>query len=416
MSAENVSTLPPFRRSILALFFTTNMRLEFEPVMTAPPPVKPETLSNVVIADDFQNILNQGIAAAKNGDRENARQLLMQATELDSLSEDAWMWLASISDYPEELVAFLNNVLTVNPANDRAKKWLAETEALLSSSTAQSENFDLDLDAVEASSAFESISPERRATHVANCPFCADENDAASIQCKTCRATLSLSDIDNFFSNTPDRALIHEALAEMASEWDLNDLNEKELMAVGLGHLNLRNFDDGLRYLRELLDRSPNNVILSGQLNTLAIRRDEWQRQNEINDTKPKGKTILVVDDSATVRKLLSSKLEKSGHNVVCAADGVEGLEMISQCHPDLVFLDITMPRKDGYEVCKEIRADPASKDLPVVMISGKDGFFDKVRGKMAGASGFVAKPFGPEVLMKTLETHLAEKTPVMEQ
>jgi twitching motility two-component system response regulator PilG len=395
------------------------MRLEFDPAMAVPPPVMPAILNadDTSASANFITILKKGIAAATNGERENARQLLMQATEINSLSEDAWMWLASISDYPEELVAFLNNVLTVNPENERAKKWLAETESLIAKSTGHANEFENDLDTVEAVSVFESMPAVRRPANFANCPFCADENDAGVYQCKTCRATLSLSDIESFFSNAHvDRALIHEALAEMASEWNLDDLNEKELMAVGLGYLNVQKFDEGLIYFRELLDRDPNNVILAGQLNTLAIRIDETLRQNEINGSKPKGKTILVVDDSATVRKLLTSKLEKSGHNVVCAVDGVEGLEMIGACRPDLVFLDITMPRKDGYEVCKEIRSNPESKDLPIVMISGKDGFFDKVRGKMAGASGYVTKPFGPEMLMKTLETHLPALESTVEQ
>ena len=171
-----------------------------------------------------------------------------------------------------------------------------------------------------------------------------------------------------------------------------------------------QNFESGIKYLQEALRLDPNNVILSGQLNTIAIRLDEIHRQNEIHESMPKGRTILVVDDSATVRKLISGKLEKSGHTVVCAEDGVEGLARIAEKLPDLVLLDITMPRMDGYEVCKQIRANPASKDVPVVMISGKDGFFDKVRGRMAGTTGYVTKPFGPETLMKALETYLLQE------
>ncbi|MBK8466374.1 MAG: response regulator [Chloracidobacterium sp.] len=201
----------------------------------------------------------------------------------------------------------------------------------------------------------------------------------------------------------------------METEWNLDDLNDKELSALGIGHLNLRNFDAGQKYLHQLLRRDPNNVILAAQLNTIAIRLDEINRQSEIAESKPKGKTILVVDDSATVRKLLMSKLEKSGHNVVCAVDGVDALSKMAETLPDMVFLDITMPRKDGYEVCKEIRSNPAAKNLPVVMISGKDGFFDKVRGKMAGANGYVTKPFGPDALMKALETHLVADNTVAE-
>jgi len=141
-----------------------------------------------------------------------------------------------------------------------------------------------------------------------------------------------------------------------------------------------------------------------------VIRMDELRRQDESKDPRPKGRTILVVDDSATVRKLIAGKLEKSGHNVVCAEDGIEALTRMSEHAPDLVLLDITMPRMDGYEVCRQIRSNPNTKDIPVVMISGKDGFFDKVRGRMAGTTAYITKPFGPETLMKALETYLVEE------
>jgi twitching motility two-component system response regulator PilG len=123
-------------------------------------------------------------------------------------------------------------------------------------------------------------------------------------------------------------------------------------------------------------------------------------------------KRILVVDDSPTIRKLISGKLEKSGHEVICAEDGVEAIANVERAVPDLVLLDITMPRMDGYEVCKVIRGREATKDVPVIMISGKDGFFDKVRGRMAGASGYITKPFGPETLMKTVEACLNGEMP----
>ena len=116
---------------------------------------------------------------------------------------------------------------------------------------------------------------------------------------------------------------------------------------------------------------------------------------------------VLVVDDSPTVRKLIAGKLEKCGHEVHCTNDGVEAMERLAELQPDLVLLDINMPRMDGYQVCKLIRSNEATKDIPVIMISGKDGFFDKVRGKMAGSSGYITKPFGPETLMKTVESYL---------
>ncbi|RMG04500.1 MAG: response regulator [Acidobacteria bacterium] len=122
---------------------------------------------------------------------------------------------------------------------------------------------------------------------------------------------------------------------------------------------------------------------------------------------KIQGPLILVVDDSPTVRKLITTKLERSGYRVIQAIDGLDALEKINSAVPDLVLLDITMPNLDGYEVCKRIRSNEATKNIPVVMISGKDGFFDKVRGRMVGSSGYITKPFGPETLMKTVESYI---------
>lgn len=240
------------------------------------------------------------------------------------------------------------------------------------------------------------------------CVFCEAVNETQAFECGSCHAMLTVSDIESLLSNPrANSEAIQHAVTEMEGEWNLREFDENELTALGIGHLNLRNFESGFKYLQEASRLKPNDVIFSGQLNAIAIRLDEIRRQAETDDTAPKGKTILVVDDSPTVRKLISGKLEKSGHSVVCAVDGVEAMEKLGECMPDLVLLDITMPRMDGYEVCRQIRLNPAAELLPVVMISGKDGFFDKVRGRMAGATGYVTKPFGPETLMKALETYL---------
>jgi twitching motility two-component system response regulator PilG len=246
-----------------------------------------------------------------------------------------------------------------------------------------------------------------QADHVA-CAFCGSENGAHSFKCSNCQAVTSLSDTENLLANPyADFEQIHPAVMRMESEANIREFSNTELISLGTGHFNLRNYEAGLGYLHEASRRDPNNVVLSSQVNTLAIRVEEINHQHEIDESKPKGKTILVVDDSPTVRRLIAGKLEKSGHNVVCASDGVEALERMGEYMPDLVLLDITMPRMDGYEVCKQIRANPEAQNLPVVMISGKDGFFDKVRGRMAGTTGYVTKPFGPETLMKALETYL---------
>lgn len=241
------------------------------------------------------------------------------------------------------------------------------------------------------------------------CPFCKSENDAQAIACNTCLAVLTLADLELILANHhADKELLSKAVMEMESRKRNGQLDETELTTLGIGHLNLRNLQEGYDHLLQAAHLNPDNVVLSSQANALLIRIEEIRKQAEAQNGMVKGKTIVVVDDSPTVRKLIAGKLEKSGHEVHCCGDGVEAMDRLATLRPDLILLDITMPRMDGYQVCKLIRNDAATKDTPVVMISGKDGFFDKVRGRMAGCSGYITKPFGPETLMKAVESYLS--------
>ncbi|MEO8573975.1 MAG: response regulator [Pyrinomonadaceae bacterium] len=249
------------------------------------------------------------------------------------------------------------------------------------------------------------------------CPFCDQTNDAQVISCQACAAVLTLSDLELLLGNQNSNTMIlRHAVDDMERLRLSSEFGTAELVTLGLGHLNLRNFQTGFSCLQEASRLSPNNVVLGGQVNSLLIRLEEIKEQEAAHLKMPKGKSILVVDDSPTVRKLLAGKLEKSGHTVVCANDGVEALERLVHFVPDLVLLDIAMPRMDGYQVCKQIRSNEATRDVTVVMISGKDGFFDKVRGRMAGTTGYITKPFGPETLMKAVEMYLTGEAPELDE
>jgi twitching motility two-component system response regulator PilG len=111
-------------------------------------------------------------------------------------------------------------------------------------------------------------------------------------------------------------------------------------------------------------------------------------QENRPPSPKPRAKaTILVVDDSPTIRKLVSMTLESRGYCVVVACDGVDGLAKMHEGLPDLILSDISMPKLDGYQFCKAVKSNKDTKHIPVVMLSGNDGLFDKVRGKMAGSA-----------------------------
>jgi len=117
---------------------------------------------------------------------------------------------------------------------------------------------------------------------------------------------------------------------------------------------------------------------------------------------------ILVVDDSATVRKIVQLALRREGMQIVTASDGLSALSAVADEEPDLILLDIMLPRMDGYHVCRVIREKPEYRHIPIIMLSGKDGLFDKVRGRLAGSSEYMTKPFDTNELIRSVRKHLA--------
>ncbi|MBD1910831.1 MULTISPECIES: response regulator [unclassified Leptolyngbya] len=113
---------------------------------------------------------------------------------------------------------------------------------------------------------------------------------------------------------------------------------------------------------------------------------------------------VLVVEDSVTQREMITDLLKGSGLEVTVASDGVEALEQIEDLRPDLVVLDIVMPRMNGYEVCRQIKSNPKTQNIPVVMCSSKGEEFDRYWGMKQGADAYIAKPFQPTELVGTVK------------
>ena len=113
---------------------------------------------------------------------------------------------------------------------------------------------------------------------------------------------------------------------------------------------------------------------------------------------------ILVVDDSNTIRRSAEIFLKAGKHEVVLAEDGFDALAKVSDCQPDLIFCDILMPRLDGYQTCAIIKRNAKYANVPIVMLSSKDGVFDKARGRMVGAQDYLTKPFTKDQLLKAVE------------
>jgi len=120
------------------------------------------------------------------------------------------------------------------------------------------------------------------------------------------------------------------------------------------------------------------------------------------------GLKILVIDDSKTIRRTAETLLAKEGCEVFTAEDGFDALAKIADHRPDVIFVDIMMPRLDGYQTCSLIKHNREFKDTPVIMLSSKDGLFDRARGRLVGSEQYLTKPFTKDELLGAIQRHVA--------
>ena len=121
---------------------------------------------------------------------------------------------------------------------------------------------------------------------------------------------------------------------------------------------------------------------------------------------------VLVIDDSNTIRRSAEMFLRQAGFDVILAEDGFDALAKISDHHPRVIFVDIMMPRLDGYQTCALIKQNPRLKATPVIMLSSKDGVFDRARGRLAGSDRYLTKPFTKEALIDAVNQYVKPATP----
>lgn len=131
-----------------------------------------------------------------------------------------------------------------------------------------------------------------------------------------------------------------------------------------------------------------------------------------MSDAAPGSIKVLVIDDSNTIRRSAEMFLRQAGFDVILAEDGFDALAKISDHQPKVIFVDIMMPRLDGYQTCALIKQNPKLKATPVIMLSSKDGVFDRARGRLAGSDRYLTKPFTKEALIDTVNQYLKPAAP----
>ena len=134
---------------------------------------------------------------------------------------------------------------------------------------------------------------------------------------------------------------------------------------------------------------------------------DQTQQSENAQDQETLNVKVMIIDDSKTIRRSAETLLKKAGCEVVTAVDGFEALAKITVHKPDIIFVDIMMPRLDGYQTCALIKNNQIFKATPVIMLSSKDSIFDRARGRIVGSEKYLTKPFSREDLISAITTHV---------
>jgi twitching motility two-component system response regulator PilG len=331
---------------------------------------------------------------------------------------------------------------------------VSELEATVDTSLEATADVDADAEVAAAALANDAPPPSTPANIVVawNCPICLSGAPEEAHRCPTCGSVPTLVDPDLLLETEPvDRRYVLQVIARMKNRRvsGASALFDHHL-TLGLAYINAGRLPEGMQHLRKASETRPRDAEFKAQVDAVE-RQAKAKASASARSSKTNGKAvrtptpatpavevplapvaaathdthesgahghtngnghhegrriILVVDDSPTIQKVVSVTLEAHGHEVVTASDGMEALSKLRTLKPDLVLLDITMPHMDGYQLCRIMRSNDITRNVPIVMLSGKDGLFDKMRGRMAGAASYITKPFAPSTLPPLIDKY----------
>ncbi|HEY3443275.1 MAG TPA: response regulator [Paludibaculum sp.] len=346
-----------------------------------------------------QLALSEAITAAKLGQLALARKLLADLVSREPKSEQAWLWVAALTEDRNVAYEALNRVLDINPNNRQAMNALAlarlQESAVQSGLPVRPTPEGQRRQSAGAAPALDPRAPAQAVEDPAavswTCPLCATPSGQAARRCPTCKAIVGLVALEEYAANKGvNEELLLGTVQVLEKRLAVEDSLERRVN-LALLYLNMNRSAEALPHLRGAAQMRGATPLLGRLTETLAAR-----------------KLIVAIDDSLTVRKIVSITLERMGYRVMTALEGKCGIELVARERPDLILLDITMPGMDGYQVCKAIKQNQATKRIPVVMLSGKDGFFDKVKGRLAGATDYITKPFREATLAEAVKKYSA--------
>ncbi len=258
---------------------------------------------------------------------------------------------------------------------------------------------------------------------VIRCPFCWMPTAEKESECQYCQSNFFIE--PNFFKTIgkAKTEILDKAIERYSHVLQKEERTTKQIYLrfyLAMAYLNRNYFQEGLDQFNEIAHLAPENKALITQgriltdymnakgLNFDTISQEITTKQKQIrHDDKLKLK-ILVVEDSLVTRKVITRTLVANGYEIFEAKNAFEALSGIEEKKPDMILLDIILPGKDGYEILEEIRQKPMFEKTPVIMLTSRDGLFDKLKGKVSSADEYLTKPFQPDELLTVVHKHFS--------
>ena len=340
--------------------------------------------------------LQLAIEKAEQHQYKAANQFLTEFLKKNKNSVLGWIWYARIQGNADVIRKALNMATSINPHDILLR---------------------------EEKRKFALVEKDLRGDSARKCYFCWTPLNKTATQCTNCKGFLLISE-----QTLAQTGKINKEIARLAQENCLKILRKfprslPTVYTLALVHMNLGNFKEALMHLDRATKMAPERTLFSSQLNLLLdyLARSSAQVEgsgqplaqehlDEVAETPAPAvdkKVILVVEDSTTTRKVITITLTRHGYKVIEAGDGLEALSKISEERPNLILLDVILPKMDGYKILSIIKGNDEFKEIPVIMLTSKDGFMDKMKGKMARISAYLTKPFAPDKMIAEIEKHI---------
>ncbi len=342
---------------------------------------------------DNSDILDEAIRQAEGNHLKKAKSLLSKILKQDKRNHKGWLWFSRITASFKAVEGSLNNALKIAPDDPEVQKEVTK---------------------------FQEAKGRLHEEPFPRCPFCWVPLEGEATTCPVCRCHLLIHNLFFEVEHNGSEEVQQEAINRYSRVIEREN-NPQSHYWLGMVYLNMDKLEEALNNLDLASKLAPGEQFYSKQLNALlkhmassgSLLSSELKAAGD--DTESVAiplhdeirKKILVVEDSSTIRKVISITLSQKGYEIIEAGDGLEALSRLNEAKPDLILLDIILPKMDGYQILSIIKENPEFKYIPVIMLTSKDGIINKVKGKVAGSSAYLTKPFDPTQLVETIERHI---------